>query len=260
MVISLPQIEVFLFILARILGLFIQAPIFSNRTFPAFTKTAFAIWISIVFWFIVPVNLSLMPQNLFGFITALACEVAIGFVLGFIGNTIFLAVQSAGEFIDLQMGLSVSQSFDPIFGASISIVGRMLFMVALMVFLMANGHHFILSVINQSFKMIEVPAQFNTGAPQAIEVLLDTGKFLWTTSLQLAGPIILVIFLSDFTFGIVSRVAPQVNVFMLGFQVKPVLGLLALLFSLPLFIKHISFLAGSMAEYMLRLLMAVKII
>ncbi len=259
MIIALPQLEVFLFILGRILGIFIQAPVFSSRSFPAIAKAGLGIWISAVLWFVVPVNIKLMPQTFEGFVIILATEVAIGFLIGFICNLIFLGIQSAGELIDLQMGLSVSQAFDPIFGASISIVGRLLFFVSLTSFLILGGHHMLLTILHQSFRLIPTPAVVDFSFKTAIPDILNWGQILWTISIQLSGPIILIIFLSDFAFGIVSRVAPQVNVFMLGFQVKPVLGLLAVLFTLPLLIKHIGGLLGTMAEEVLKLLSTIKI-
>lgn len=259
MVLTIFQLEVFLFILARIMGIFIQAPVLSNRQFPALAKTALGVWIAIVLWFIVPINAHLMPQNLLGFIFCLVTEVFIGFSIGFICDIVFLGIQSAGEIIDLQMGLSVSQAFDPIFGSSISIIGRLLFFMALTLFLILDGHHMLLSVLFQSFKLIPAPALVNINSPNLAMTVLSATQNLWVIAIQIAGPIILVIFLSDFAFGIVSRVAPQVNVFMLGFQVKPVLGLIALVFLLPLLAQKFSALLGTMAEEMIKLILAIKI-
>jgi flagellar biosynthesis protein FliR len=83
--------------------------------------------------------------------------------------------------------------------------------------------------------------------------LLDLGKEMWLIAIQLSAPVVLLIFISDFTFGIVSRVAPQVNVFMLGFQVKPALGLFALLLSLPLLTRYIANLVEKMGVEIVRL-------
>lgn len=259
MIISLPQLEVFFFIFARLAGIFIQAPGLSSRSIPTLAKAAMVTWITAVLWFVVPVNINSLPQNFMAFILALAIEVTIGYLIGFVCNIIFLAIQSAGELIDLQMGLSVSQAFDPVFGASVSIVGKMLFYVAVTVFFMLNGHHLLFTILQQSFRLLPTPAAINLSSPALISELLGLGQIMWLTALQLAGPILLVIFLLDFTFGIVSRVAPQVNVFMLGFQVKPALGLIVILFTLSLFIKHIAALLGIMNEEVLKLLMFLKV-
>ncbi len=259
MILSTTQIEVFLFIFARIMGIFLQAPVFSSRSLPSFAKVSLAIWIASVLWFVTPVRVDLLPPTFNGFMLLIATEVLVGFLIGFACNVIFIAIQSAGELMDLQMGLSVSQAFDPLFGASTSIIGRLMFFVALITFLLLDGHHLLLSILHQSFVMIPVPAAIDISKAPAIFNLLNLVTILWTTAIQLAGPIILIIFLSDFSFGIVSRVAPQVNVFMLGFQVKPSLGLLGLLFALPILVKHIASLLGTMGEEMLKLLSSIKL-
>jgi len=258
MIITAAQIEVFLLIFARIIGIFIAAPLFSTRTFPATTKVAFAIWLAAVLWYVTPFKLGSLPTSLTGLVMALTFEVLIGYLLGFVCNIIFLAIQAAGEMIDMQMGLSVANSFDPIFGATISVVGRFMITTALTIFVLADGHHLVLSALHQSFRAIPPAHLPNISSPMLTQQLMELGKTFWTIALQLAGPIILIIFLSDFAFGIVSRVAPQVNVFMLGFQVKPALGLVGVLFTLPLLVKHMANLLGVMSEEMLKLLMAIK--
>ena len=257
MIISLEQLIVFLLIIGRIAGVFLQAPILNSRSFPFFGKTAIAIWTAIVLWFVTPVYETL-PADLFTFILALVFEVAIGFVIGFIVNIIFLAVQSAGEIADLQMGLSVATALDPVFGSVISVIGRLAFFTALIVFITADGHHLVLSALHQSFTVLPAGKLANFSSPQLALQMIELGSTLWITAIKLAAPAVLLIFISDFTFGIVSRVAPQVNVFMLGFQVKPSLGLLGILMSLPFIVKYINRLIEFMAEQLLVLANTIK--
>lgn len=257
MIISLAQLEVFFFILARLAGVFIQAPLFSSRSFPAPAKTAFAVWLAIVLWFVTPVSPTL-PATLLLFILTLIAEVALGFLIGFICNVIFIAVQSAGEIIDLQMGLSVASALDPVFGAVISIIGRMTFFIALIVFLAFDGHHLLLSAFHQSFTVLPAGKIANFVTYDLANQIMGLGGMLWMTAIKIAAPVILLIFLSDFTFGIVLRVAPQVNVFMLGFQVKPVLGLFGFSLILPFLIRYIGKLIESMASEIIKLLVIIK--
>lgn len=257
MIITIAQLETFLFILARIAGVFIQAPLFSSRSFPAPAKTAFAVWLAIILWFVTPVSPAL-PTGIFSFLLVLAAEVALGFIIGFICNIIFIAVQSAGEIIDLQMGLSVATALDPIFGAVISVIGRLTFFIALIVFITLDGHHLILSAFHQSFNVLPAGKAANFAAPGLATQMLNLGGMLWMTAIKLAAPTILLIFLSDFTFGIVSRVAPQVNVFMLGFQVKPLLGLFGILMTMPFLVKYVNKLVEIMGEQLVQLLAILK--
>jgi len=245
-------------VLARVLGLFMMAPLLSARSIPAMAKVAFAIWITAVMWYVVPISPQLLPVTAIGLIISLVIEVVIGFLMGFLANVIFIAIQSAGELIDLQMGLSVAASFDPIFGSSISVIGRLCFYIALTVFVLVNGHHMLLSAVYNSFTVFPPGSMINLTSPLLVEQMMGIITTFWTIAMQLAGPIILMIFLSDFAFGIVSRVAPQVNVFQLGFQVKPSLGLVGLIFMLPIFSKHIVNLISNMMAEIIKLLSALR--
>lgn len=247
----------FLLMLARVMGILLQAPLFNSRSIAGFIKVGMAIWVTAVLWFVTPITTNL-PISLADFMIRIISEAAIGFLIGLICNILFLGLQAAGEIMDMQMGLSVATALDPVFGAVISVVGRFIFMTALFIFLILNGHHLVLATLQQSFTMIPAGQLVNFTSPQLAFEMIELGKMLWLTAIRIAGPIILLIFLSDFSFGIVSRVAPQVNVFMLGFQVKPSLGLLGILFTAPLFVNQVSKLMETMAEKMLAVLMYIK--
>jgi flagellar biosynthetic protein FliR len=257
MIISLEQLTVYMLIIGRIAGVFIQAPIFNSRSFPFLAKTAIAVWTAILLWFVTPIHHTL-PTTFPLLVLALVFEIAIGFTIGFICNIIFIAVQSAGEIMDMQMGLSVATALDPVFGAVISVIGRLAFFTALIIFITADGHHLILSALHQSFSALPVGKFANFASPNLAMQIIELGSLLWLTAIKLAIPTVLLIFISDFTFGIVSRVAPQVNVFMLGFQVKPSLGLFGFLMALPFIVKYINRLVEIMIQQLALLSAAVK--
>jgi flagellar biosynthesis protein FliR len=242
MILSLPQIEVFLLIVARISGLFIDAPIFSARSIPAYVKIALVIWISIIMWFIVPVRY--LPDSMPAFVMAIFLEVFIGYIIGFVASIVLQCAQAAGDIMDMQMGLSVANVLSPTTGQMTSVTGAFLFLVAMIVFLIVDGHHMVLSAIYQSFTAMPLITYIDFSRPNLLLEIVELIKFFWVSTIQLCAPILLLIFLSDFSFGIISRVAPQVNVFMLGFQVKPSLGLFGLMMISPILINHIMTLIG----------------
>jgi len=236
MVISLPQIEIFLLILARVTGIFFDAPLFSAKSIPGPVKVCAAIWISAVLWFVIPVKY--LPDSMPAFILALFMEVFIGYTIGFVASIVLQSAQAAGDILDMQMGLSVANVLSPTTGTMTSITGTFIYLIALLTFLIVNGHHLVLSAIHQSFIGIPLVSFLDFSRPDLMLQVIELLKFFWITTIQLCAPILLLIFLSDFAFGIVSRVAPQVNVFMLGFQVKPSLGLFGLMLISPLLISH----------------------
>jgi flagellar biosynthetic protein FliR len=257
MILSVAQLQVFFFIIARIGGVCIQAPILSSRSFAAPAKIAFCVWLALLLWFVTPVTGS-MPTSVLGFLLILVAEVVFGYAIGFIANILFIALQAAGELIDAQMGLSVASALDPIFGAVISVIGRLVFFISLIIFLEFDGHHLILAAFHQSFTALPAGQVANFTSYNIVAQLSGLGGALWLTAVKLAIPAILLIFLADFTFGIVSRVAPQVNVFMLGFQVKPLLGLFAISLTLPYLLRYISNMVGTIGEEILKFLMIVS--
>ncbi len=257
MILTTTQLQVFFFLLARLAGVFISAPVFSSRSFTAPTKIAFCVWLSLLLWFVTPVT-SHLPNSVVGFIVVLVAEVAFGYAIGFIANLLFIALQSAGELIDAQMGLSVATSLDPSIGQVVSIVGRLVMFVSLIVFLELDGHHLLLSAFHQSFTVIPAGQVANFTSYNVVAQFAGLGATLWLTAVKLAIPSILLIFLADFTFGIVSRVAPQVNVFMLGFQVKPLLGLFTISLTLPFRVRYINNMLGVMGSEILKLIMIVS--
>ncbi|MFA5839551.1 MAG: flagellar biosynthetic protein FliR [Candidatus Margulisiibacteriota bacterium] len=252
MLISIQQLSVFFLIVARIAGVFIEMPFFSSRSFPVFIKTAVVIWISLLLWFVVPIN-NILPNSFVEFIFALLLEASIGFLIGFVCNIFFHAIQGAGEIMDMQMGLSVASALDPAFGMVVSIIGKLAFMFAMIIFLSINGHHMLLSALHQSFVAIPVGHIPNFASPKLVQQVISLGTSFWSIAIILAAPIVLLIFLSDFSFGIVSRVAPQVNVFMLGFQVKPMLGLFGFLLCMPFIVTYLNKILEFMLTQMLLL-------
>lgn len=257
MILSVAQLEVLLLIIARIAGIFIEAPILSSRSIPSTFKIFFALWLSFVLWFVIPVTDNL-PTALPAFLFTLISEVAVGFLIGFVCNLIFIAVQAAGEIMDMQMGLSVASALDPVFGAVISVIGRLTFFVALIIFITLDGHHLILSALQQSFTALPAGRIANFSTFALADQLLGLGSLLWLTAIKIAAPVVLLIFISDFSFGIVSRVAPQVNVFMLGFEVKPVLGLFGISLIMPFFVRYIGRLIETMGAEAVKLLAVIK--
>ncbi len=256
MILTLVQIQVFVLILSRVAGIFLEAPVYSARSFSTSAKIAMVIWITITMWFNAPVKS--LPPDISSFILLLINEFIIGFAIGFICNAFFESLQSAGNLIDLQMGTSIASAMDPNTGAMSSMIGRLTYFMGIVLFLILNGHHMVLSAVNQSFRVLPIGYQINFFNPNLVLQMIGIVSSMLLISLQLSVPALLMIFLSDFSFGIVSRVAPQVNVFMLGFQVKPSLGILALLFSIPLLTSQVGTLINNMMAEIVKLFVYLK--
>jgi flagellar biosynthesis protein FliR len=159
-------------------------------------------------------------------------------LIGFSCELVFTAVEFGGSLIDAQMGLSTGQTLDPMSGLSTTIVSRLLRWVAVVMFLGIGGHHMLLSALYQSFKLLPLGQPINFVG--TVNELVALGGHVFIVGAQLAMPIILIIFFLDFSLGMISRVAPQVNVFQLGFEIKPTLGAIIFIMMIPFFLNYVA--------------------
>lgn len=248
MIVTIDQVIVFSMIFARILGVFTLAPFFSNRQIITMAKVAFAIWLAFSLIFVVPLPIEPYDSNVI-YILRLISEFLFGVLIGFVSDLLVTSIQFAGSIIDAQAGLSVAAMLDPSSGNNAALFEQMLNWVALMIFLLMDGHHMILSSLFQSFSLFPVGIDLNLAAGARYVVTLVTEIFL--IAAKLSAPIVLVVFIVDFAFGLLNRVAEQINVFQLGFQLKPIVSLIIFLAITP---GMIGVLASIMEGLMMRLL------
>ncbi|MFC1517317.1 flagellar biosynthetic protein FliR [Candidatus Margulisiibacteriota bacterium] len=246
MIINVFQLQILMLIMSRIIGLFLVAPLFSNRSISRVFKIGMVIWLSIVLWFVVPVSLDSVPATSIGYGVALFQEILIGITIGMVAQLLFAGIRAAGEIVGMQMGLSVATTFNPSEGGQESLLAKLLTNIMLLLFLLIDGHHLLLAAVRKSFEILPLMNAWNF--MQAGRTLVELAGAIFAIGISLAAPIILVIFLLDFAFGMVSRVAPQVNVFMMGFQLKPPLGEIVILLITPLLIERMVYLLSRMVN------------
>lgn len=240
------QIQVFMLILARVLGLMVEVPIFSDRTISKSFKMVFIFTFAFLIWFVAPFNGNLLPRDPLMFQIALVNEFIIGLVLATVVRIIFEGIEAAGDLMGAQMGLSVASMLDPATGAQTTVTAKIFRWTVIMLFFMIDGHHFILTALYRSFDILPMLNSWNIAAGG--REIADLGINIFAIAIQLSAPILLVIFLLDFCFGLISRVAPQVNVFQLGFQMKPALGMSVFLLMIPLLLERVLWILNMMIE------------
>ena len=152
MIITLNQVVFFSLIFARMSGTLMVAPFFANKTLFSMLKVALLFWMSllIVFQVTVPEN---PPNGEMAIFIALVLEFVFGYMIGFITSLIVTSVEFAGTLMDTQAGLSVAAVLDPGSGQNAALLERLLQQVVIIIFLLVDGHHMILSVLANSFEM-----------------------------------------------------------------------------------------------------------
>ncbi|MCJ7507515.1 MAG: flagellar type III secretion system protein FliR [candidate division Zixibacteria bacterium] len=227
------QLQTFLLILLRVSGILIAAPIFGHQAVPRQIKIGLALILSFI---LVPLTSTVavnFPQEIIPLGFFLAKELIAGLFIGFAFLLIFLGVQMGGSIVGLQIGFGLVSIFDPQSQEQISVIGELQFLLAMLFFLAINGHHILISSIFQSFKIIPPGAiQFSS---LAAEKMVSMMAMSFVIAIKIAAPLLVTLFLTDVALGIIARTMPQMNVFIVGFPLKIGVGLLMLVFTLPLF-------------------------
>ncbi|MEA2174001.1 MAG: flagellar biosynthesis protein FliR [Blastocatellia bacterium] len=225
---------------ARLLSFLLVVPFFGGAAVPARVKVATATAFVIIVY---PSLEAGLPKNAplgfgpIGFIALLAKEAFVGFTLGFVASLVFEAVQVAGRVIDFQRGSTMSEMFAPQLQTRVSELGQFKLQLAIVIFLLIGAHRAFITSLLQSFEVIPALSFPHIQAgwtPAAIMITKMTGGVL-AIGIQLAAPVMIALLLTDLFFGIINRVAPQINVFFLSLPVKMAVGLVVVLIALPLF-------------------------
>ena len=229
MIISVAQAQIFFLVLTRVLAILVQAPIFGNQSIPSLVKLGlgFGISILIVPWKPLPAETQAIPLLTFGF--AVLQELIIGVLAGFAVSLIFAAFQIAGSVMDMVSGFSAAQIFNPAFGETGALMDQFYMMVAMLFFLLINGHHYLLAGVKRTFDLIPVMSPLPSIPPERI--MYYTNGFI-ASGVQMALPILVALFFTDITMGLLAKVAPQINVFFLGLPVKIWVALVSVSLSL----------------------------
>jgi len=215
-VLNMGWLEAVLLSSVRMAAFVVIAPPFSYRAFPGRIKAMLAIGLGVaVSPQVVPNYVSGTDAEFFG---ALVMELLVGMLLGFLVYVAFAAVQSAGNLIDSFGGFQLAQAYDPgtmINGAQFS---RLFHMTAVALLLASGAYQLILGGLFRTFDAIPLGGGINMAMSADLIVTAVTQMFL--ASVQIAGPLLIVLFLADAGLGLLSRVAPALNAFALGFPLK----------------------------------------
>ncbi|MGE8374653.1 MAG: flagellar biosynthetic protein FliR, partial [Diaphorobacter nitroreducens] len=145
---------------------------------------------------------------------------------------VFAAVELAGEIIGLQMGLNFASFFDPASNAQVSAVARFFGNISMLLFVVINGHLMVLMAVVKSFDSFPVGGNFLQAIGQMR--LHELGASLFSSALWIALPMIALLLFVNLTLGIISRVAPQMNIYAVGFPVTLTVGMLGITATLPM--------------------------
>jgi flagellar biosynthesis protein FliR len=217
------QLRTYMLVLLRVSIFLLMFPIFSSGVFPATLKMGLAMVISLLFYSVVPVDLTRFPMDAISTGLLILAEAMVGLTLGLCLRIFFGSVQLAGQVIGFQMGFAMINVVDPQSGANVSIMDQLGYWVCVVVFLMLNGHHIIITALINSFEL--VPVGVFMMQKIILVKLLDLAGGLFLLAVKIGAPVIAALFFVSVGFGLVSKFAPQMNVMIVAFPLKIVAGL-----------------------------------
>lgn len=214
-------------------GLFVVAPIFGRRNIPTYLKIGFSFFAALILVNTTAVKAVQYDDSILAYVLLVMKEFMVGLTIGFISYMVFTAIYVAGEIIDMQIGFGVVNVFDPISNIQVPITSNLYFILCMLLFLSINGHHVLIKALFDSFGTLPLgTAVFDASLTDGLLKVFTT---VFATGFKIAAPVVAAILLTDITLGTISKMVPQMNIFVIGLPLKIFIGILIMLITLPIF-------------------------
>ncbi|MGM0418703.1 MAG: flagellar biosynthetic protein FliR [Thermodesulfobacteriota bacterium] len=214
----------FLLILLRVSVILFLFPFFGSEVIPIRVKAGLSLLITLCLYSAVYTDTSVFPDKVFSAPVLAVSEFFIGLCLALGIRLFFAATQVAGVLIGFQMGFSMINVVDPQSGSQVSIMDQISYWVVITVFIVLNGHHIIFKALVESFHLIPVGYGFNF-QQGLFDMISEFGASIFSLAIKIGAPVIACLFFTSVAFGLVAKFAPQINVMIVAFPVKIIVGL-----------------------------------
>ena len=230
-----------IYVFARILGFFRMAPIFNRKEMPAMVKLALALMFTFLLTAFISPKLPVVQNAHESMLLSIVLNFVVGGIIGYMAQLILLAIDAGADMINMQMGLSSAMVLDPTTSSQVPILTKLISLLGILIFIELGGIYWLVQALIHSFDIFPLYA---STLPLAELVNMDylikmTSNVLYM-GLQIASPVLLATLGQDIILGVISKTAPQVNVFQLSFLFKPVFGAAILVWIMPMLINIIS--------------------
>ena len=224
------QFETFLLVLVRVSVILLMIPIFQSAQVNRMVRFGLGLAVSFVVWHTVPPLPAAL--DLGGLTAAVVSQAFVGFVFGFVAFLVFVGIQFAGEVMDLQVGFSIVNVINPLTSQNVSILGEFQLALGSLIYLISDAHHLLFQGLSGSFNLVPLP--FVSLTPSLETDIMGFFSQAFFMVFQIAAPVGIALFLTNVGLALMARVAPQLNVFAVGFPLQIMIGLVMIIISLPL--------------------------
>lgn len=243
---SIHNLEFYLLILARVSALMVSAPFFSMRGVPRQIRVGFSIFMSII----VALNMDYYDieyDTIIGYAVLVAKEVLAGLFIGLAANIAMLSLAFAGHIIDIDLGFSMMQLFDPLTNQDSSAFGSFYTYLVMLVMLLSNMHYYLVTAAIDSFALIPLGMEALHGEDLYDSILMFATEY-FSIGFRIILPVFAAMLLLNIILGILAKSAPQMNMFVVGMQLKVIFGLGVLLVTIVCIPLITDFVYGGMQD------------
>jgi flagellar biosynthetic protein FliR len=217
-------IVAFAYPLTRILAFIATSPLWGSAGIPRRTRLILGLCIAMAIAPALPPMPAVAPGSLAG-LWIMAQQMLIGIGMGFAARIVFAAVDVAGEFISAQMGLGFATAYDPMSSSQTPVIGEFLGLISFLLFLSLNGH--LMYVATLAIPVSAIPLQATSWLN-----LVELGSKMFSVGVLLALPVVVALMITNIALAVLTRAAPQLNIFALGFPITMLVGFIALAISM----------------------------
>jgi len=227
----------FLLIFIRVGVILFLLPFFNSRKIQVMSKVGMSFIITILLYPVINVRTTVMPATTLGIAQLIAGELIIGMLLGLMVQVFFEGVKIMGEMVGFQTGLSVANIIDPQSGTQIPVFSNMAYLLAMILFLLLNGHHILLNALRGSFEIIQVGSLSLN--PLFMPKLISHVGQMFIIGIKIGAPAIAALLFTKIVFGLITKFIPQMNIMIVAFPAQIAIGLLFFGLSLRLLLMFI---------------------
>jgi flagellar biosynthetic protein FliR len=209
-------------------------------------KIGFSFLLALILVTTVTLERPAYSDNIYQYAVLVIREFLVGIGLGYVAYLVFTGIYIAGEIIDMQIGFGIVNVMDPMSNIQVPITAYLYFILSMLVFLMVNGHHLLIKALFDSYTYVPLGTAVFRNA--LITQLLTLFTEMFFTGFKIAAPIVAAVLITDIALGAISRMVPQLNVFVVGMPFKILVGIIIMVVTIPMFMLVLQGIFDSMSS------------
>ena len=218
------EFKAFFLILIRVSVILLMFPFFSSRVIPVLAKAGLVLIITIILFSVIDNKMVEFPDTLCGMVQMITAELIIGMILGLLVKIVFEGIRMMGQLVGFQTGFAITNILDPQSGIQVSILSNIAYLMAMVIFLILNGHHILLNAVRESFEIINVGSL--SLDRRIFQEIINASGDMFVIAIKIGAPAIAALLFTKVVFGLITKLIPQMNIMIVAFPIQIVIGLI----------------------------------